>query len=968
MRRRFGRGRRGRSGGDAKNPPIDAAQSMQQLVASGVTPVDSLTVVENEELPRHFAVIGEGTDPDGNSLLVGYSPTSGGDAALAVIAEAERRKADGFSGDAFAVAPQWSTAARGQLQWLSPSGIRLRPIGVSSLGDGVVDPASGSSAPLVPTHQLASALVRGEDRELFNRALAAFEGLAAKHGGAVRGGGAHAELVLMARPRARLEVDASSGRIALETLLPERSSSTLDAASLATAMDRLEGQLRRRLNDRRVRGGEEGMRATQVANLGLAAGLRGVLAWPLGGSDPDVGDLVGGGADGRPAVGAVRERFALPDLGAVLGALAELQRSWPVLLGHVDAPLHFGPPQLVLAAAAFDDTALHALSALSIDVLLFDLRTQRGRDAELVVRSATPATPATPATTATTTTAPEETDASAASERSERSRGRSSGGRGRGGQRDRDARRRDTEGNQAPESGGAEVDGNVGEARDGEGGRGRGRRRGGRGRGRNRDEPARAGDSTRAGDRTGEGSDAAPAQRFEEISLFDLDDDTSDGEGGGRGRRRRGRGRRQRRPTDSDDTDRGASSTDAPDAVDPLAAVTDEPTLDNDATEPGEDGVEVEDFDDAIVPLAEGAPDPDERPEPVYEEDDDGTPLGVPKAPDEPVAVVEEEAPKTRPRRRAAIVAHADRGSVTAAILLARDLRLLEGFWIYPQNELMTFFRGVATDLNDQTPIYVVGFSGSRETLQAASLYSGRIDWFDHHDWPPEDLGALRAAIGEDHVRIHPGLMSSLPMVLSENTRRSRFTDKLVELQMGRFTDHDYERWGHVWWHRLGEIAGRTGERRADIEPLLVGRPSDLARDAKLAPSPPPPIEVQYISSRDFRIVHFGGYTLVVVPTPPEQDVCLAARVARERYEASISVAYVEGGETLVLGSDESRGNRSLNLKSMVEYVATKYDWVDALPDEDRVASMHVRDLASQPDRLDEVIQAIGMGRSVLET
>ena len=46
----------------------------------------------------------------------------------------------------------------------------------------------------------------------------------------------------------------------------------------------------------------------------------------------------------------------------------------------------------------------------------------------------------------------------------------------------------------------------------------------GRGRGRNRDEPARAGDSTRAGDRTGEGSDAAPAQRFEEISLFDLDD------------------------------------------------------------------------------------------------------------------------------------------------------------------------------------------------------------------------------------------------------------------------------------------------------------------------------------------------------------------------------------------------------------------------------------------------------------
>ena len=74
-------------------------------------------------------------------------------------------------------------------------------------------------------------------------------------------------------------------------------------------------------------------------------------------------------------------------------------------------------------------------------------------------------------------------------------------------------------------------------------------------------------------------------------------------------------------------------------------------------------------------------------------------------------------------RRRVAIVAHADRDSVLAAVLLARELRLVEGIWVYTQAELMSFFRGGATDLRDETPIYVVGFTPSpaRDVIQAAA-------------------------------------------------------------------------------------------------------------------------------------------------------------------------------------------------------------------------------------------------------
>src|SRR5690606_1923238 len=176
-------------------------------------------------------------------------------------------------------------------------------------------------------------------------------------------------------------------------------------------------------------------------------------------------------------------------------------------------------------------------------------------------------------------------------------------------------------------------------------------------------------------------------------------------------------------------------------------------------------------------------------------------------------------APPRPPRRRAAFLAHADRESIAAAVLLARETRLVEGIWIYPQQDLMTFFRGVATDLRDDTPIYVIGFvaSPARDALQAASLYRDRLTWFDHHEWPPEDLEGLRAAIGSESVHVEPGAGSVLPLVLAHCTRRSRFSDKLVDLVTGRFSRHDYERWGRLWWWRLGELASRPGERRAEL-------------------------------------------------------------------------------------------------------------------------------------------------------
>ena len=450
----------------------------------------------------------------------------------------------------------------------------------------------------------------------------------------------------------------------------------------------------------------------------------------------------------------------------------------------------------------------------------------------------------------------------------------------------------------------------------------------------------------------GEGSEGEDDGPSDGAVAAEAGDDSGEPGGRSRGRRRRGRGR----GGSSSDKESGDRPTSAPDAGDDEA-------LDEDET---------------LAPLAADVPDLEVSEDLTYEDEDskdEGDDQADKARKDRElrrrarVAKAEPEPPRA-PRRRAAFVAHADRVSVLTAVLLARDVRLVEGFWVYPQEDLMTFFRSIATDLRDETPIFLVGFNASppaRDTIQAASLYRGRLHWFDHHGWPPEDLESLRSSIGEDAVHIDVGADSSLASVIAERTRRSRFSDKLVELVTGRFTQHDYERWGRLWWHRAGEIAKKRGERRADIDALLAGRPSDLAKEAARIEPPPPPPEVEFVSKHDFRLVHFGGYVMVVLAVPEELDLHLAARVARERYEAQLSLAYRDGGELLVLGGDDSRTKRGLDLGSMAEHLASKHEWIGALRDDDHVARVRVQDLLTVPGRLDEVVSEIAMGRSIVE-
>jgi hypothetical protein len=939
MMRRFSRKRRG-EGAKRSSEVIDASRWLARIEETSAIPVSKLEVISDESVSDRLAVVGRGLGESGEAVIVAFSPTNAGDALLAGLATGVRLSTDeAFTGEVFAIAPSWSIVARRRLGLVRVElPFKLRPISAPELAAnrGDVEAEADLEPTAVRLDTVGRHLSDAEEREIFQRATRSLEGLAAKHGGAVRGVGRSVELIVYAQRMAELRAD--EGAAALHIFSGQRQSTNLSNETLAGAFDDLEGQIRRRLNDKKLRGSEEALRANTLNPLIEASGLRAVSRWPTGASDRDAIDVVGLGIDGRPVAGAGRKILDLAALGTILDSVQKLRLAMPVIFADASAPVRFETPELLLAAKEFGAAALQVLSALAMGHSLYEIRAGRDQKvsleavgAEEAVRSMRDGPP-----------------------RRRRQGGRSS----RGGEEEKGA---------PPEA--APSDSPVSETQTERGGSRRRGRRGGRG-----------------GERSQEGEAKAkqPPERpgFEEVSLFDLDDSEGKEESPGprrRGRqrqrgRRRSEGRRDGKPDSQNGSGDGGQAEEGRPSAKPLPPsgdlAEDQEIFSDDLTDVLS---EIPDDLPALQPgpsldytsddLEEGGDDDGDRNR--QRERDKRRAVRKADVADVPVAVD----PPRPPRRRAVIVSAGDRDSLLSAVLLARDVRLLEGVWIYKQSELMNFFREVMPDIQEGVPIHLVGFvpSPAADVLQAAALYRDRLTWYDHHTWPPEDLFALKQAIGEDAVHHVAGAGSTLPLVLATSSRRSRFSDKMVDLACGRFTEHDYERWGRLWWSRLGELAGKSGGIRSDIEPLLAGRPSDLAKEAARAQVPEAPGEVAYVAGRDFRIVHFAGYALVIVNASEGIDLHLASRIARERYEAQLSLAYAEASNLLIFGGEETGGRRTLDFGALAEHLAEKLDWVQALPDDDHVARFLVDELDVHPERLDEVVGEIAMGRSILE-
>lgn len=998
MMKRFSRRRRGGAGGDdGKKQLIDAAEWLPKLLEQGLVDVKSLEPWADSGVPSGIAAIGQGERADATKVLVAFSPKSATEALLGGLSAAQHAvEKSEFAGELVIVAPQWPASARRLLGLLGRTAYSVESVEAPGLSSGrrTVEAEPRARGLASSSAQLASRMASVEARTAFMRAAIALEGLAAKHGGCVRVGTDRLELVVMARRVAEIRIDGENA--VLETQIGGRSTAPLAGTDLATALDGLEGQIRRRLNDRKVREGEEGLRGRVVAQLAAGTELRGVCAWPMPGSDLDVVDAVGVNAEGDPVVVAVREQLDWTALGLVLEALGPLDGLLPVLFADTAPPLRLGGPRLLFAAENFADGLERALAAMTVAYELRKVDGAPGASVNLVSSGGGEGAQSRPSrrgrrrggrgrsnTGAGEEATSEETPPTGPAADKVASKAAGNAGQSEEPKGPRRGPRSESASDGAPRDE-EETDGDARE--DGARGRGRGRgrrrsRRGGRG-GTADDAPAIPEKAARSG-REGEESRGAEATRarrprFEEVSLMDLDDvpgasDTSSSGGAPESgessesdapKRTHRRGRRGGRG----ESRRGGKGGNGGDA--------DQATEQNTDAILEEDLVDADDLSEILARLTdeesefEAGESTEESYEDAEEIDEDDSQSARRQARDiRQRSRNDEDTGRPAARGRAAILVHGDRDSLLSAILLARDIRQLEGMWIYPQEELMTFFRSIATDLRDDTPIFVVGFTPSpaRDVIQASALYRGRLTWFGRQAWPPEDRVALRESLGSDAVHGGEGLDSILPLVLETCSRRSRFSDKLVDLATGRFTQHDFERWGRLWRWRTGEIAEKAGDIRGDIAALLAGRPSDLAKEAALVDLPPAPDEVGWVAENDFRLVHFGGHAMVVLEVDAASDLHLAARVARERYGATLSLAHTIGEETFVFCGDEINGRRTLDYMAVAEHLTNKLAWVESRPDADHVARFLVRDLERHPERLEEIIGEIAMGRSLLE-
>ena len=318
--------------------------------------------------------------------------------------------------------------------------------------------------------------------------------------------------------------------------------------------------------------------------------------------------------------------------------------------------------------------------------------------------------------------------------------------------------------------------------------------------------------------------------------------------------------------------------------------------------------------------------------------------------------------PPRRRRARAAIAVRRDPDAILAALVLARERRNIPFLWICSQDELMDFFRGKATDLDENADLCLVGFTAQpvpKEVIGAAELYRSRLEWFDDHDWPIEDLEALREAIGRDSIFIAEGASSPLAAIMGVSERRSRFTDKLVDLSGRRLSEHDMQKWGYRLVGLLRRLTQRGGECRAEIQPILAGKPTELPEAPDVYAS-----EEAWIEAHDPRIVHFGEYQMAVLQVPEDLDSGEVGRRVRLRAGTRLSLASRTSDPVVVLGCNEEK--RHINVLGMVGHLDSHVAWAHAKPGGDRAGRFEVDELSTHPERIEALIGEIVRNKSIL--
>ena len=386
MRRGFGRRRRKVT--TDRPSEIDLSE-LNKVSEWGLVEGD-LASIDIEGVPRNCAIFGETSGEGVAKTVVARAHNIGQAVGAALVAKKVLEVGDNPVEKFLAVGTELSRDDKLQL-----AGLGSLPENVTShLVQGsqpIAIPSPDEPSP-VPISWLTSRLTEPQKSLLTGRCVSGLSGLAAKYGGSVRAHGKTGELCICGRVLAVLSWENDA--LVLRTLLPQKAESEVQMDSLADVLDRLEGNVRKFLNDRRTREGNDGFRGRTSMALVYHLSLRSAILWPLSGRVFDPIDAVGIGPEGGLVLCAVRQDFGFAEALSVVGGLVRVRELLPALFRSEFGPDFAQGLTLVLSARTYTEAAENLLAHLRFPVQYLSVNEGSGSHVEFLAKGESGGSPA----------------------------------------------------------------------------------------------------------------------------------------------------------------------------------------------------------------------------------------------------------------------------------------------------------------------------------------------------------------------------------------------------------------------------------------------------------------------------------------------------------------------------------------------------------------------------------------------
>lgn len=340
---------------------------------------------------------------------------------------------------------------------------------------------------------------------------------------------------------------------------------------------------------------------------------------------------------------------------------------------------------------------------------------------------------------------------------------------------------------------------------------------------------------------------------------------------------------------------------------------------------------------------------------------------------------VERPAIKIEGKNPAVVLSHYHRDGIVANIVLSRAIPNVASRRFMSSEDLITFFFGpeVQATLPEVYDLYLTDLRFRPTTrlppeakeafVESLRNHKGNICWVDHVYWQEFDRREIEGAIGKSNLVIAPRERTAALAVLKALPAKDEFSSKLVDLLYSKLSDDEYNAWGKGWLSVVDYLRNDLEGIEEAIKPLLEGRPEEV-NPSLLEEGRRKEEEAEtYVANRDFRVVIFGIYKMVIVDLPEKQtfNYTSVTQKARERYRAQLSLTCFGNSETIIIANSFT-ARQGLNMTLLRTHLTRRFEWLNAIQGHENVMTLKIEDLQANKDRLDQVLNEIVRNRSIL--